>query len=414
MIRRNITEKVLAALSDTPVVLINGSRQTGKSTLARQLVEEGHAVRYLTFDDSTVLAAAEADPDGFVRSLEERVVIDEVQRVPALFRAIKAEVDKDRRPGRFLLTGSADVLLLPEISESVVGRMEVLTLWPFSQGEVEGRLEQFVDTIFAEEIPSKIAPSDSSEDLLSLRQRVVRGGYPEVVARKQPERRRAWFNAYVTTILQRDVRDLANIEGLTQMPRLLALLAGRSMSLLNYSEVSRSSGLPQSTLKRYMTLLEATFLVQLLPAWHANLGKRLVKSPKVYLSDTGLASHLTGVPAAEGGVDLTPFGGPLENFVAMELRKQITWSERQPDLYHYREHAGREVDILLEDASGRLVGIEVKAGGSVSGSDFSGLRNLRQSRPELFSRGIVLYSGSDVVRFADDLHAVPIPALWRW
>ena len=198
------------------------------------------------------------------------------------------------------------------------------------------------------------------------------------------------------------------------MPQLLALLASRVASLLNYSEVSRSSGLPLSTLKRYMTLLEATFLVQTLRAWHANIGKRLVKSPKLLLSDTGLAAQLVGLSEVDALRDRTLLGALLENFVAMELRKQITWSERQPGLYHFRLQTGREVDFVLEDASGQLVGIEVKASASVSGGDLKGLRALAEARPEAFRRGVVLYSREEVVGFDPDLHAVPIQVLWRW
>lgn len=412
MIPRNITHAVLEALADTPVVLINGARQTGKSTLATYLAEGVHPARYLTFDDVTVLAAAQTDPDGFVRSLEGPVVIDEVQRVPELFRAIKAAVDQDRRPGRFLLTGSANVLLLPTLSESLAGRMEVLTLWPFSQGELEGRKETFVDRLFAAHLPP-VAGLAEEQTQVGLWERVVRGGYPEAVVRSTA-RRRAWFNAYITTILQRDVRDLANIEGLTAMPRLLALLAARAASQLNYSEVSRSSGIALSTLKRYMTLLEATFLVQPLPAWHTNIGKRLVKTPKLFLGDTGLAAHLVGLNEVGVETNRTLWGALLENFVAMELKKQITWSERQPSLYYFRTQTGIEVDFVLEDATGALVGVEVKAGASVSGGDLKGLRMLAEARPEAFRRGVVLYGGREVVGFEPNLLAVPVQALWHW
>lgn len=411
MIRRNITSEVLAALADTPVVLIHGARQTGKSTLARQIAASEHPARYFTLDDATVLAATQMDPDGFVRALDGPVVIDEVQRAPELFRAIKAVVDLDRQPGRFLLTGSADVLLLPDLSESLAGRMEVITLWPFSQGELEGRAERFVDALFEAELPS-LAP-EGTEKEVGLWERVLRGGYPEVVARSSSRRRRAWFNAYITTILQRDVRDLANIEGLTTLPRLLALLAARSASLVNYSEISRSSGLPLSTLKRYMTLLEATFLLRTLPAWHANIGKRLVKAPKLLLNDTGLVAQLVGLSEVRIETDRTRLGALLENFVAIELVKQITWSERQPSLYHFRLQTGREVDLVLEDATGRLVGVEVKAGASVSGSDLKGLRALAEARPEAFHRGVVLYTGEEVVSFEPNLQAVPVQAVWQ-
>ncbi len=418
MIQRHITSEVREALADTPVVLLNGARQVGKSTLAQSLAAEGfggaETARYLTLDDATVLAAAESDPDEFVRSLDGPAVIDEVQRAPSLFRAIKAVVDTDRRPGRLLLTGSADVFLLPDVSESLTGRMEVLTLWPFSQGEIEGHREGFIDALFGDKLPRAVEgePVDTGD----LWGRVVRGGYPEALTRASAKRRARWYEAYVTTILQRDVRDLASIEGLTQMPRLLQLLAARTGALMNYSEVSRSSGIPNSTLKRYLALLQATYLVRELPAWSANLSKRLVKSPKGLVTDTGLASQLVGATGEGGGSGAAGAarGGLVETFVAMELEKQRAWARRRVSLHHFRTSAGQEVDGVIEDAAGVLVGVEVETASSVSGSDFKGLRTLQEARPDTFHRGIVLYGGSEVVTFGERLHAVPVAALWRW
>ncbi len=411
MIWRNITQPLLEALSDSPVVFLSGARQTGKSTLTKHLAAGEHPARYLTLDDATTLAAARTDPDGFIQGLSEPVVLDEVQRAPDLFLAIKAEVDRDRQPGRFLLTGSADVLLLPKVSESLAGRMEILTLWPFSQGELDGRREQFVDALFAECLPP--FPSDAEEET-ALTERVLRGGYPEVLSRPTPRRRDAWFEAYVTTLLQRDVRDLANIEGLTAMPRLLSLLAARTGSLLNYSEISRSSGLPQTTLKRYMTLLETTFLLQTVPAWSGNLGKRLVKSPRLMLSDTGLAAHLMGLSEDRLDRDRHRLGPLLENFVLMELRKQVSWSTARATLFHFRTQTGQEIDLVLERTDGRLVGVEVKASRSVSGAAFKGLKALSEAQPERFHRGVVLYGGTEPVSFGPNLHALPFDALWKW
>lgn len=405
MYARHLTPLLQEAWADTPVVMLNGPRQAGKSTLAARAIADA---RYLTLDDATVLGAATADPAGFLRGLGGPVVLDEVQRAPALFPAIKAEVDRDRRPGRFFLTGSADVLLLPQVSESLAGRVELFTLWPLSQGEIEGRKETFVDAAFG------AGPLSAGEPLgrQALIERIFAGGYPEAL-RRSPSRRRAWFDAYVTTILQRDVRDLANIEGLTEMPRLLSLLAGRTASLLNYAELSRSMGLPQTTLKRYMALLEMTFLVRTVPAWSGNLSKRLVKAPKVLLADTGLAASLIGFDGARAEREGALLGALVESFVATELMKQAAWSDLQPRLFHYRTQAGREVDLVLEDRSGRLVGIEVKARQTAEAGDFKGLKELQGSVPEQFARGIVLYGGQEVVPFGERLQAIPISALWR-
>jgi predicted AAA+ superfamily ATPase len=406
MLMRHLGGAVRAALADTPVVLIVGPRQAGKSTLARQVAPEA---RYVTLDDAAVLAAVSADPQGFVRGLEGPAVLDEVQRVPELFLALKAEVDRDRRPGRFLLTGSADVLLLPRVSESLAGRMEVLTLWPFSQGEVEGRVERFIDGVFAPKLAVNAGPGESRATVLA---RAVAGGFPEVLSRATPARRQAWFRSYATTLLVRDVRDLAGIEGLTQLPRLLRLLAARTMSTLNAAGLSADLGMPQTTLRRYLQLLEATFLVQQLPAWSGSQARRLVRSPRVMLADSGLVAHLTG--ATPASLETSPdLAGPLvENFVAMELRKATAWSEASPSLHFFRTHGGAEVDLVLEDAAGRVVGIEVKAAASVAASDFRGLRVLQEGAGRRFRRGVLLYTGTQVLPFGDDLVAVPIPALW--
>jgi hypothetical protein len=239
------------------------------------------------------------------------------------------------------------------------------------------------------------------------------GGYPEAQSRKKAARRGAWFESYITTILQRDVRDISNIENLAEVPKLLALLASRVCSLVNYADIARSLTMPQSTLKRHMALLEATFLVRLLPAWSSNLGKRLIKSPKLVLTDTGLLSHVLGLDRVRAGQDRTLFGHVLENFVAMELVKQLTWSKTRFQLFHFRTTVGQEVDLLLEDPSGGLIGIEVKAGTNVEGKDFAGLHLLAELTGRRFRCGFVLHTGDCVVPFGKNMHAIPIQHLWR-
>ncbi len=410
MILRHAAARLRQALADRPVVLLHGARQTGKTTLVRALAGADYPARYVTFDAFTALSAARGDPAGFLAGIEGPVVLDEVQRVPDLFVAIKAAVDRERDPGRFLLTGSANVLLVPRLSESLAGRIEIVPLWPFSQGEIEGAVEGFVDAMFDEAQPALGAAARG----VALSERILRGGFPEAVAIGSADRRGAWFDAYLMTILGRDVRDLANIEGLIELPRLLALVAARPMALLNYAELVRSAGLSQSTLKRYFALLEAVFLVRTLRPWHANIGKRMVKTPKVLLCDSGLAAHLMGIDGARLAQDRTLLGGLLESFVAMEITKQIGWSTSAPELYHFRTHEGDEVDLVLERRSGALVGIEVKSAATVTGTDFKGLRALAQAAGRRFHRGVVLYTGAEVVPFGARLHAVPIEALWRW
>lgn len=408
--RRNLEEPLRAALADTPVVVINGARQTGKSTLAGKLMRHGYHAQYVTLDDASALAAARSDPEGFLSAFNGAVVIDEVQRAPGLFPAIKAAVDRRRLPGMFLLTGSAAVLFVPSISESLAGRAEVLTLWPLSQGELEDRREQFVDKIFASQLPLLNERSDVGADVIN---RAMRGGYPEVIARTKPDRRAAWFRSYVTTILDRDVRELSHIERLTEIPSLLSLLAARATSLLNMAELSRASGIAHRTLIRYVTLLETIFFIRRIPAWSGSLGKRLVRHPKVVLADTGLLTYLQGVDQGRFLNDPGLRGPLLENFVAMELHKQIGWSSASPVLYHYRSHAAEEVDLILERRDGRLVGIEVKASSTVDSHDFRGLRAFARSKPKKFLRGIVLYTGPRTVPFGKDFFAMPISALWK-
>lgn len=411
MYRRIIEQRLVDALADSPVVLINGARQVGKTTLVQALPQESPPRTYLTLDDATVLSAAHADPAGFLAGLTGPVVIDEVQHAPELFPAIKAVVDRQRQPGRFLLTGSANILLLPRLSESLAGRMEILTLWPLAQIEIDSRLDfgvSLIDRFFSAAALPPALPALSRTELIH---RLLAGGYPEPLSRTSQARRRAWFGSYLTTILQRDVRDLANIEGLTALPRLLSLLASRTGSLLNLADISRTTELAYTTLTRYMTLLEATFLVQLLPAWSANLGKRLVKSPKLLLCDTGLAAGLLGTSAervAENGVLL---GSLLETFVAMELRKAAGWGEEAVQMFHYRTQSGQEVDVLLENGRGQLVGIEVKASSTVTSGDFASLRAVAEAVGDSFVRGMVLYTGSQVIPFGERMHAVPLSIL---
>jgi predicted AAA+ superfamily ATPase len=320
-------------------------------------------------------------------------------------------VDRDRTPGKFLLTGSANILTLPALSESLAGRMEIFTLRPFSRGEMIGHKEGFVDRVFRPELVSE--PVQESEPIRKIWTHVVAGGYPEVQTRQHANRRHAWFESYLTTILQRDVRELARIEGLTELPRLLQLLAARTGSLVNYAEISRSAGIPASTLKRYLALLEMTFLITEVPAWSSNLSKRLVKSGKLYVSDSGLASHLVGFDETQNSS--APLRGPLlETFVVAEITKQVSWSRTRPSVYHYRTSRGAEVDIVLESPAEGLVGIEVKSAMSVNQRDFRGLRSLRESVGPTFKNGVVLYGGSDVIPFDSDLVAVPLSALWSW
>lgn len=385
---RYLADQIAYSLQHSPVVLVNGARQSGKSTLAQELVKNGKLQHYVTLDDPGVLSALTLSPEGYLKQLPVGTVIDEVQRWPQMFQNLKKIVDEERVPGRFLLTGSANVLMLPKLSDSLAGRMQIFTLRPLAQAEIVGSKVNFIDRIFADEL--NFAPSYSEADIPAL---ILRGGCPNIVLEQEEQARSNWFQGYVTTLLQRDVRDLAQIEQIGMLPNLLQLLADRVGGVLNYSDLARISGVKQSTLKRYLHLFEALFFINYLPAWFSNLGKALAKSPKVYLNDTGLACYLLGDDVHSLAGNRNRFGFFLENFVLGELRKQASWAEKRISFAHLRANAGQEVDCILQSANGKLVGIEMKAAEVLKTEHLKGLKWLRQQKQEQFQRGILLYQG---------------------
>ena len=304
-------------------------------------------------------------------------------------------------------------MTLPKVSESLAGRIEIHNLWPLSQGEVQGTRSKFLADLVADSSVFK------TQKVLwhALVSMMVLGGYPEVLERANDARREKWFESYMQSILQKDIRELANIDGLVEIPRLLELIAGKAGSLLNIADIGRILGMPNTTLNRYYSLLQHVFLVVQLPAWTPNLEGRVVKSPKVFLADTGLLCYLRGIDTESLLEDRHQAGAILENFVVMEVLKQLSWAEPGEGsglkAYHFRTHKGQEVDIVLADRRKRLFGIEVKAAASVQGKDFKGLRYLQESRPEQFQKGVVLYTGSEVIQFGDHLWAVPVSCLWQ-
>jgi uncharacterized protein len=408
MLKRNITNAFLTSLKDTPVVLVNGSRQVGKSTFVKSLL---NTYQYLTLDDPTTLMSIKKDPVMFLEGLKGPVIIDEVQRAPELFLPLKKNVDEFKRYGYFVLTGSANVLSLPRLGDSLAGRMEIHTLWPLSRGEIEQNFEDVINTLF-----NSNALETSKLRKLSLDEVIIwicQGGYPEAIRRDSADRRQKWLSSYMAMILEKDVRELSNIEGLIELPNLMQLLASRCGSLLNTSEISRTLGIPSSTLKRYLSLLENIYLFISMPAWAKNTTKRLVKAPKIYLNDTGLLTNLMGCNYARLLKDKGFLGHVLENFVVMELIKQMTWSKQQCRIYHYRTHAGQEVDILLEAPDSRVVAVEVKLANQVSPKDFSGIIDLEKDIGNNFHRGIILYLGAEIIPFGNNKHAVPLGFIFR-
>lgn len=405
---RYLRRRLLEALADSPVTLIHGPRQSGKTTLAR-LVGAELGYEYVTFDDDVQRAAAQADPVGYVADLPQRIILDEVQRVPELFISLKAAVDADRVPGRFVLTGSANVLLVPQLAESLVGRMEILRLHPLSQAELAGNEPAFLSRVLTGDLPARTSGHRLGR---ALADRVAGGGYPAALARSTSRRRAAWYRDYVDTLVQRDVQDLARIKALDALPRLVTLVAGQSATLLNVSELAAPFQLTRPTIREYLTVLRGVFLVDELPAWHTNRLKRLVKTPKIHLADTGLLCAVLGIGADALWQDRSLFGRVLETFVYLELRRQASWADVDITFSHYRDKDQVEVDVVME-SGGRTAGVEVKAAATVKSDDFVGLRRLQRAAGDRFTAGVLLYDGDATVGFGDRMHAVPISALWQ-
>jgi predicted AAA+ superfamily ATPase len=405
---RLLAPRLREALADTPVVLIHGPRQSGKTTLARVLGEP-RGYRYFSFDDDPIREAALRDPVGFVDSLPRRAILDEVQRVPQLFTALKAAVDRRRVAGRFILTGSANVLLVPALADSLAGRLGILRLHPFSQCELAGKRGRFLDALFAGRFRTAVAERLGAR----LAERIVAGGYPAALARRRPARRRAWYRDLVESQIQRDVRDLSRIRSFDVLPRLLTLAASQTARLLNISDLAGPFQLTRPTIHDHVVLLERIFLIERLPPWHRNRLSRMVKTPKLHMGDTGVACALLGVDAAGLQRDRALLGGMLETFVLQELEREASAKSEPLAFFHYRDRDDFEVDIVIERGVGSIAGVEVKAAATVTEADFRGLRKLQDAAGSDFAHGVVLYDGEACVPFGDRLHAVPLSALWE-
>jgi predicted AAA+ superfamily ATPase len=404
---RKAAVAVEEALDDTRVVLVNGARQCGKSTLVMKIGNE-RAAEWRSLDRAETRQAAQFDPTEFVTTCES-MVIDEVQRVPELLLAIKEQVDANPRPGRFLLTGSARVLGLRGLPDALPGRMETIELWPLSQGEIEEKPDGFVDTIFTE---GPAYQHTSTEARVGYIERITRGGFPEAVARP-PRRRERFLDSYVADLINRDVMQLSSIERGPEMRALTKLVAARSGQLLVPGALASELGLPHPTIKRYLGLLEEVFLLKRIPAWSRNLSTRVVATPKVAMVDSGIAANLLGLDAESLREPGSPLGPLLEGFVAMEIARQLTWSDQRADLYHYRTRDQIEVDLVLENRRGQVVALDVKAASTVRGDDFRGLRHLADRLGDSLITGIVLYTGQQTLPFGPKFRAMPISALWE-
>jgi len=406
-IHRAASQRVLDALADTRVVLVNGARQSGKSTLVRRVGLETGATWY-TLDDPATRRHAADDPVGFV-SLDDRMIIDEIQREPGLLLAIKALVDQAPAPGRFLLTGSARVLGLRNLPDTLVGRMETVELWPLSQGEIDCRDDAFVDAAFTVGPDLRHESAVTRDDYI---ERIVRGGFPEAIRRPEA-RRTAFLTGYVADLVTRDVMQLSQIERGPQMRALIHTLAARSGQTIAPATVGSALGLDNKTTARYIGLAQEVFLIKLIPAWTRRVSARSTDQPKVAFVDSGIAAAVVGQSAARLRKPGAPLGGLLEGFVAMEIARQLSWSHTDATLSHFRTKDGLEVDLVLENRLGQVVGIEVKASSTPVPEDFRGLRHLADRVGEDFLAGYVLHTGQRTLPGGPKMRAIPIAALWE-
>ncbi len=408
LVPRHLAANVRLALADTRVVVILGARQVGKSTLVAQIAAGEERRTIVTLDDPPTRQTAIDDPTGFVADLQTPAAIDEVQRAPDLMLAIKQSVDRDQRPGRYILTGSANLLTAPTIADALTGRTEYLRLWPFSQAELHDASPGFIDALFAAR-PPRIADVESGRRPHA--QMLVTGGFPEAL-RRSGARRGRFFDTYLDTVLDRDLATIARVHDRANVRRLLYAVAATTGSPLNVDGISRDLKIAANTVRSYADLMEMLFLVHRLPAWHSNLLSRLTKAPKLHVIDSGLLAYLLGVDAARVVSDGRIAGALVETFAVMEIVRQASAHPDPPRLFHLRDQRGHEVDLVLERRDGTLVGVEVKASATVGSNEFRGLKLLRDRLGDRFVFGVVLHTGSRTLPFGDRLAAVPLAGLW--
>ena len=408
MIARKIRSFAVEMLTESRAVAIVGPRQVGKSTLLRDLTASDYPAEVVTLDERGNREAAAEDPTGFIAGLTIPAAIDEVQRVPDLLLAIKERLDRDDSRRQFLLTGSANILALPAIKDALPGRVDYMTLWPLAAAEIEESEGNFVDALLRGEPPRL---SEAPLGRAAYAERIARGGYPEAQGRG-PRGLRSFFVSYLASIVERDVADISNLRAPDAIERLLAVIAARTGGLVSFQGMGTDLGLDKNTVHSYVRVLENLFLVRTLKPWRVSLGARQIKSPKLYLVDSGLLVHLLKANARRIEADGTIAGQAFESFAAMELLRLADLSDAQPSLYHYRDNAGREIDVVLEADSGDVAGVEVKSAASVGRDAFAGLRRLRDKLGRRFRFGVVLYSGERTLPFGDRLAAVPISGLW--
>lgn len=412
-IRRRLVDVIAARLQEEPVIVLQGPRTVGKSTLLREIAA-GRNARLLDLDDLATRDAVAGDPALFVAG-RGLVCIDEVQHVPALYAAIKAELNRDLRPGRFVLTGSTRSDAVGAAAQALTGRMHLLTVYPLSQGEIAGVREGMVEELFQDATRAVDAGRISETERSAYVDRVTAGGFPLAIARSQAGRGR-WIDDFVGSTLERDVRELARVRQRARLPQLLRSLAGQTAQVLNIANAARTLGMDERTAENYTRLLEAVFLLQRLPAWGTTLRSRVAARPKVHVVDSAVAARLLRLDPARlerpEPSALTQFGHLLETFVVAEIAKQVSWLDDIVAMGHWRTHDGLEVDFVIEHADGSVVAFEVKASGRMTAGDLRALRSLREACGESFIAGVGLYLGRQSYTLEDRLHVLPADRLW--
>lgn len=405
---RFVEKKIRIALKDTPAIVLIGPRQCGKTTLVKQVIEK--TWNFVTLDDINQRQFAKNDPVGFVTSnSNKRVAIDEVQRAPELFLPIKQAIDENRMPGRFILTGSANAMMLPTVADSLAGRMEVISLFPLAQCEIQGKSSTFLKKLLSGAAPQTKHIRVRDELITNI----LAGGFPEALSRKTESRRIAWFHQYILSIVQKDMKDLGDLEYLKIAPRLIQIICQHSGNLINYTAVADALGVSRQTTTRYLQLLEQLFLYQALPAWHRNEHKRLIKTPKAHMVDSGLLCALRKINKTKISKEPELLGNSLENYVLCELQRLASFYEEPLFFYHFRDKEQNEVDIVIETMSGDVFGIEVKSSATIRSADFKGLKKLKEAAGKSFSAGIILYDGDHTNVIDGNIFSAPIATLWE-
>lgn len=400
MFKRTAMSIIKEALSISPAVLLSGARQVGKSTLSL-----GLGLEYRVFDSLTDRESALNDPIGYIESLPRPLCIDEIQKAPQVLEAIKLSIDKNRINGTFLLTGSANILDMKMTKDSLAGRIIEIALWPLSQKEIWYKpYENVVDMLFKADFNNLNITKREPEQIY---QAIIDGGYPEVLKISSARGKALWFDSYISTYVERDIRDVAELRDVASFIRFYNIITPRSSTLLNRSDLANNANISEVSVNNYLTMLEMIYQVSLLMPYSSNISKRFIKSPKFFLNDTGILTHILNITTTQELLVSSKRGEIVETFVFAELKKHISYSLTMPKMYHYRTNDKKEIDFILEKGD-KIVAIEVKASQSISNEAFKYIIDFQNKTKDKKIIGVVLYMGRDIIPFGESRYAMPI------